>query len=66
MTMPKFTAERSLYRGSERYHMVADKNIQSDEQSIIPQQAGWYCSRTNPCYGCYWNGYRYTHCTYRC
>jgi hypothetical protein len=63
MRIPNFTAERSLYRASEPYHMVADKNIRSDEQGVIPQQAGWYC---NGCYCCYWTGFRYTRCGYYC
>jgi hypothetical protein len=61
MTIPKFTAESSLYSASEPYRMVADENIRSEEQSIIPQ--AWEC------WGCWcywWNGWQYTHRYYRC
>jgi hypothetical protein len=70
MTIPNFTAERSLNRASEPYRMVANKNTQSDEQgSIIPQQAvrhGRYCSFSNPCYCCDYYFGRLIACGYRC
>jgi hypothetical protein len=64
MTIPKFTAEHSLYRASEPYHMVADESLRSDEQRIIPQQ--WYCRWSGGCVCCYWNGWQYTRCVRRC
>jgi hypothetical protein len=70
MRIPQFTAERSLYRTSEPYHMVANKNTQSDEQgSIIPQQAlahGRYCRTSNPCYCCDYYFGRLIACGWRC
>jgi hypothetical protein len=62
MRIPEFTAERSLYRPSEPYHMVADKNIQADEQAIIPQ-AHWDCTG---CWCCYWTGWQWRYCNYYC
>jgi hypothetical protein len=71
--LPQFTAERSLDRASEQaYHMVANKNTQSDEQgSIIAQQQealahGRYCSRSNPCYCCDYYFGRLIACGWRC
>jgi hypothetical protein len=64
MAIPRFTAERSLYRASEPYYMVADKNIQSDEQSIIPQQGtGWFCTG---CFCCYYVSGFQRYCEWRC
>jgi hypothetical protein len=52
MTMPRFTAEASLYKPTERYYMK--QMAQQIDGVIYPSACFLICY---PGYGCYWQCY---------
>ena len=60
MTIPGFTAEASIYKTSERYHMVRTPGVVADRGEVVPQ----YCYSPRPgTFCCYspWFGWTCRH-----
>lgn len=67
MSLPKFTAEASLYPTTRSYQFVAKEAVVTERQAIIPQANCWYNgSYYSPgqwicvnrvAYACYTDGY---------
>jgi hypothetical protein len=61
MSMPRFTAEASLFKSNEHYELIADKAQYLQRQEIIPQRMILYRGCLYDCdwflrchlYGCY-------------